>query len=35
MEKVALEESGVNLIIQKPFTVDAIVRLVRESQAIK
>jgi CheY-like chemotaxis protein len=35
MEKEAFEESGVNLIIQKPFTVDAIVRLVREALAIK
>jgi CheY-like chemotaxis protein/anti-sigma regulatory factor (Ser/Thr protein kinase) len=35
MDKKAFEESGVNLIIQKPFTVDAIVRLVRESLAIK
>ena len=35
MEKDSLEESGVNLIIQKPFTVDAIVRLVREALAIK
>ncbi len=35
MDKEAFEESGVNLIIQKPFTVDAIVRLVRESLAIK
>jgi hypothetical protein len=34
MDKKAFEESGVNLIIQKPFTVDAIVRLVRESLAI-
>ena len=35
MDKEALDESGVNLIIQKPFTVDAIVRLVREALAIK
>ena len=35
MDKEALEESGVNRIIQKPFTVDVIVRLVREALAIK